>query len=97
MHNYLINIVEWIKNDYKIYPLRFIVEVTAWALSIGCAITLALTVPNTPFIIIYPIYICYCCMFSWAAYSRQSVGMLANYALLITIDSIGLVRVLTNS
>jgi len=33
-------------------------------------------------------------MYGWAAYSRKSFGMLANYLLLVTIDSIGLVRML---
>jgi hypothetical protein len=31
-------------------------------------------------------------MYAWAAYSRKSFGMLANYLLLATIDSVGLLR-----
>jgi len=96
MNNHLINIINWIQNDYKTYPLRFIVEVTAWALSIGCATTMALTVPNPPLIILYPIFICQCIMYGWACFSRRSFGMLANYCLLVTIDSVGLFRMLNN-
>jgi hypothetical protein len=33
-------------------------------------------------------------MYAWAAWSRKSFGMLANYVLLTTIDTIGLVRML---
>ena len=94
MTNILTNITTWIRNDYRAYPLRFIVEVTAWALSIGCAVTMALTVPTPPLIILYPIFITQCVMYGWAAYSRRSFGMLANYSLLVAIDTVGLTRML---
>ena len=89
-------IFSWIKDDYKTYPVRFIVEVVAWAVSIGCSITMALTVPNPPLVILYPIWISGCAMYAWAAYTRRSFGMIANYLLLVTIDTIGLVRMLVN-
>jgi hypothetical protein len=94
MYNIFNDIISWIKDDYKTYPLRFIVEIMAWAVSIGCAITMAFTVPTPPLIILYPIWIAGCAMYAWAAYSRKSFGMLANYVLLVSIDSIGLVRML---
>jgi len=56
---------------------------------------MALTVPTPPLIILYPIFISQCCMYGWAAYSRRSFGMLANYILLVAIDSVGLTRMLT--
>jgi len=34
-------------------------------------------------------------MYAWAAYTRKSFGMLANYLLLVTIDIVGLLRMLT--
>ena len=94
MHNILTNITTWIQNDYRAYPLRFIVEITAWAVSIGCSVTMALTVPTPPLIILYPIWITGCAMYGWAAYSRRSFGMLANYTLLVAIDTVGLTRML---
>jgi hypothetical protein len=42
----------------------------------------------------YPIWILGCSMYAWAAYTRKSFGMLANYMLLVTIDSVGLARML---
>ena len=87
--------VDWIKDDYTSYPFRFIIELLAWAISIGCSITMAVTVPNPPLIILYPIWISGCCMYAWASWTRQSFGMLANYFLLVTIDSIGLIRMLS--
>ena len=86
---------QWIKDDFQSFPLRFMVEVMAWAISIGCSITMALTVPTPPLLVLYPIWILGCAMYSWAAYTRKSFGMLANYLLLVTIDTIGLIRMLT--
>lgn len=83
---------DWIKDDFISHPVRFGIELLAWAISIGCSITMALTVPNPPLLVLYPIWISGCALYAWAAYTRKSFGMLANYLLLTTIDSIGLVR-----
>lgn len=85
---------EWIKNDWNSNRFRFVVELAAWAISIGCSITMASTVPNPPLLTLYPIWIAGCSMYAWAAWTRKSFGMLANYMLLVTIDSIGLVRMI---
>ena len=84
--------LQWIKVDFKSNRVRFIVELLAWAISIGCSITMALTVPNPPLLALYPVWISGCAMYAWASWTRKSFGMLANYILLTTIDSIGLIR-----
>ena len=84
----------WIKDDWKSHPFRFVVELMAWAISIGCSITMALTVPTPPLLFLYPVWISGCAMYAWAAYTRKSFGMLANYMLLVIIDTIGLIRML---
>ena len=86
--------LDWIKDDYKSNKLRFCLEVLAWAISIGCSITMAATVPNPPLLVMYPIWITGCAIYAWCAFSRRSFGMLANYILLTTIDSVGLVRMI---
>lgn len=88
------NIFDWIKEDCKSHPFRFVIEVLAWMISIGCSLTMALTVPNPPLIYLYPIWIIGCSMYAWAAYTRRSFGMIANYLLLVTIDSVGLIRLI---
>jgi hypothetical protein len=87
---------DWIRDDWASNRLRFSVELLAWAISIGCSITMALTVPNPPLITLYPIWIAGCAMYAWAAWTRKSFGMLANYILLTTIDSVGLARMIIN-
>ena len=96
MPDILAGIFEWIRNDYRTNRIRFAVELLAWAISIGCSITMAATVPTPPLLYMYPVWISGCAMYAWAAYTRKSFGMLANYILLTTIDSIGLARMLLN-
>ena len=86
---------DWIKDDFKSNRIRFAAELLAWAISIGCSITMALTVPTPPLLVLYPVWIVGCAIYAWAAYTRKSFGMLANYLLLTTIDTIGLIRMLT--
>jgi hypothetical protein len=85
---------EWIKDDWNSNPFRFAVELLAWAASIACSLTMAITVPNPPLLALYPIWISGCAMYAWASYTRKSFGMLANYLLLVSIDLVGLVRML---
>jgi hypothetical protein len=86
------NTWEWIKDDWNSNRFRFVVELLAWVVSIGCSFTMAVTVPNPPLLVLYPIWIAGCAMYGWAAYTRRSFGMLANYLLLVTIDTVGLLR-----
>ena len=87
---------DWIRDDFKSNPIRFAIELLAWAISIGCSITMAVTVPTPPLLTLYPIWILGCAMYAWAAWTRKSFGMLANYCLLTAIDTVGLVRMLSN-
>jgi hypothetical protein len=86
--------LQWIKDDWQSNKPRFIVELLAWAISIGCSITMAVTVPSPPLLALYPVWITGCAMYAWASYTRKSFGMLANYILLTSIDTFGLIRML---
>ena len=94
MNDILAGIFNWIKDDYRTHPVRFAIQLLAWAIYIGCSITMAVTVPNPPLLLLYPVWISGCALYAWAAYTRKSFGMLANYFLLVTIDCLGLVRML---
>ena len=94
MNEIFLNTFAWIKDDYRSHPFRFVVELLAWAISIGCSLTMAITVPTPPLLVLYPVWISGCALYAWAAYSRKSFGMLANYILLTTIDTVGLIRML---
>jgi len=94
MNDLFLNTFDWIKNDFVSNKFRFCVELLAWAISIGCSITMAFTVPNPPLLVLYPVWIAGCALYAWAAWTRKSFGMLANYLLLVTIDCIGLFRMI---
>ena len=94
MNEIFITTLQWIKDDYRSHPLRFLVELFAWGISVGCSITMAITVPNPPLLVLYPVWITGCALYAWAAYTRKSFGMLANYLLLTSIDTVGLIRML---
>ncbi len=93
--NAVIDVYKWAEKDFKEWPLRFVLEITAWILSIVCAIWMGATLPNPPFLILYPLFIAQCAIFTWAAWTRKSTGMVANYLLLVTIDVIALIRLIT--
>jgi hypothetical protein len=94
MNNFLTGVINWIRDDWRSNPTRCVLEILAWFLSIGCAFTMMLTVPTPPFLILYPLFIAQCAIFGWAAWTRRSTGMIANYLLLVTIDSIALLRMI---
>jgi hypothetical protein len=92
--NTVANVYRWAQADFRVWPTRFVLEISAWFLSIGCAVTMALTLPHPPFLILYPLFITQCAIFGWAAWTRRSTGMVANYMLLVAIDLTGLARLL---
>jgi len=94
MNDLVAGIFSWIRDDYRTHPVRFSLELLAWAISIGCSITMAVTVPNPPLLMLYPVWIVGCAIYAWAAFTRKSFGMLANYILLVSIDAVGLGRML---
>lgn len=94
MLDFVGNTWNWIQDDFRSHPFRFSVELVAWAISIGCSITMAITVPNPPLLALYPVWILGCALYAWAAWTRGSFGMLANYLLLVSIDSVGLIRMI---
>ena len=89
--------INWIKNDYREHPVRFTLEIIAWFMSIGCTIWMGATLPNPPFLILYPLFIVQCAIFGWAAWTRGSTGMLLNYLLIVTIDIVAITNLILKS
>jgi len=85
---------EWIHEDYTTHPLRFSLELLAWCMSISCTVWMGYTLPNPPFIYLYPLFIVQCGIFAWAAWTRGSTGMIANYILISSIDIIAYIRMI---
>lgn len=92
----ILDIYNWAKRDFQEWPARFTLEITAWFLSLACSLTLAAGATDPLFFYLYPIFITQCIIFGWASWTRKSTGMLANYALLVTIDCIGYIRLINS-
>ena len=92
--NHVVSTLNWIKKDYSSHPFRFVIEFLAWLITIGCSIVMAITVPNPPLFELYIVWIFGCILYTWAAFTRASFGMLANYIALTLIDSFGLYRII---
>jgi len=87
-------VLKFILTDFKSNPIRFVIEVVAWTLSIAASAIMALTVPNPPLLLIYILWVVGCSLYAWASFTRGSFGMLANYLLLTAIDTYGLIAIL---
>ena len=92
MNNILLNVWEWVREDFKSNRIRFCLEVVAWILSVGCALVMAITVPEPPLKYLYIPWVASTITYAGCAFSRGSFGMLANYLLLFLIDFTALVR-----
>ena len=91
------SVADYIREDWAENKIRTVLEITAWITSIVCSIVMAFTLPNPPFLILYPLFISHCAVFAYCAYTRGSTGMLANYIMLSTIDTFALVRLFLKS
>jgi len=94
MPNIFTPTINYIRLDYRTNPLRFSLELVAWFMSIGCTILMGATLPNPPFLFLYPAFIIQCMIFAWAAWTRGSTGMMMNYILISSIDLVAITRIL---
>jgi len=85
---------KWIREDWKTHPIRFSLEVACWINNLLIAIIFNTTVPNLPFLLLYPMWIGGSLTLAWCCWSRGSVGMLATYMMLVTMDMYGWSKVL---
>jgi len=87
--------ITWIQRDYQEYPTRFCLELAAWFMSISCTIWMGYTLPHPPFEYLYPMFMLQCGIFAWAAWTRGSTGMIANYLLIVAIDAVAYIRMMS--
>jgi len=94
MNGFIKNIWEWIKDDWAENKIRFVLEVLCWLDSLLCAIIVNATVPELPFLLLYPLWISGTLIYAWCAWSRGSFGMLATGLMIASMDSVGYIKVL---
>ena len=84
----------WIAQDYCKHPVRCVVEIVGWAMSVGANLLFMLTVPNVPFVWFLSLTVASSAIFAWALWTRNSLGGLANYAFLVAVDTVALIKIL---
>ena len=93
--DFINGILSYVREDWQTNRWRFCLEVLAFLCSLVSAIIFALTATGPiPIVLLYTIFITGCVSAAICAYSRGSTGLLVNYITLVTIDGIGLIRVL---
>jgi hypothetical protein len=50
--------VDWIKEDYATHPVRFVLELLAWFMSIGCTIWMGYNSAQSAFYILISVVCC---------------------------------------
>lgn len=86
--------IDYVRNDWESSPTRTILELYGWAASTFSSIIFALTVPNPPFMILYPLWLSALFALTYCAFTRGSVGMVALNVSMILIDLLGYGRLI---
>ena len=86
--------VNFIKRDWHSHPVRLCLEVFNWFLNIIVVVTFAVTVPNVPFLIVYPLFFCCLAISIFSAWTRGSFGLLMTSSTIFLVDLVGYFRLL---
>jgi hypothetical protein len=86
------NTIEWVKDDWHSNHVRCVLEIAAWFMSVGANVMFMWTVPDVPFLAYLTLTVTSSAIFAWALWTRGSLGGLANYGFIVTVDTIALVK-----
>ena len=88
------NAKEWIIADWHANPWRLAAETWNWISCLIAASIFALTAPNVPFMITYPVWLSGTILNIFCAYSRNSFGTLMMAISMTIIDVYGFIRLI---
>ena len=86
--------VDFVKRDWHSHPVRLILEIFNWFLNVVVVVTFACTVPDVPFLIVYPLFFACLSISIYSAWSRGSFGLLMTSLTIFIIDLVGYYRLL---
>jgi hypothetical protein len=86
--------VDFIRKDWHSHPVRLCLEIVNWLLNIVVVVTFAATVPNVPYLIVYPLFFGCLIISIYSAYSRGSFGLFMTSLTIFLIDLVGYYKVL---
>lgn len=87
-------VLDWIKEDYKSHPVRFMIEVLGMIANLIASIILMIYSPTPPMFWAYVFFLTASALLMSAAFSRKSFGFTAMYFTYLIIDLIGFIKTL---
>lgn len=94
MKNNWNNVINFIKTDWYGHPVRLCLEIVNWLLNIVIVVTFAITVPDVPYLVVYPLFFGCLTISMYSAYSRGSFGLLLTSLTIFLVDLVGYYKVL---
>ena len=86
--------VDFVKQDWHGHPVRLCLEVFNWVLNIIVVVTFAVTVPDVPFLVVYPLFFFCLAISMYSALSRGSFGLFMTSLTIFLVDLVGYWRLL---
>lgn len=93
--NKFTQIKNFIIDDWRSNPIRLILETINWLLNFATALIFAVTVPDVPLHVVYPIFFMALTISIYTALSRHSFGLLITSITLLLINIVGYYRLLS--
>jgi len=87
--------VNFIKRDWHSHPIRLCLEIINWVLNIVVVVTFAVTVPNVPFLLVYPLFLSCLTISIFSAWSRGSFGQLLTSLTIFLVDLVAYFKLLS--
>ena len=89
--------VKFVQDDWASNPLRLILETINWLANLAVALIFAVTVPNVPLDIVYPIFLVALMISIYSAISRESFGLLMTSITIFIIDVVAYIKIISSS
>jgi hypothetical protein len=86
--------VDFIRKDWHSNPLRLSLEVFNWVMNFVIAMTFTVSMPNVPFLVVYPMFFLCLSISMYSALSRGSFGLFMTSLTIFVIDLVGYYRLL---
>ncbi len=86
--------IKFIQHDWNSNPFRLTMETINWALNIVIASAVSFTVPDTNWLIVYPLFFTALGISIYSAISRGSFGILITSITILLIDIVGYIRII---
>ena len=94
MNKLITNTIDWIKEDWASNHIRCVLEIVAWFMSVGANVMFMWTVPAVPFLAYLTLTVTSSAIFAWSLWTRGSLGGLANYGFIVTVDTVALLKLI---